>query len=290
MRIRAGTPRFGAEIDDRVMPAEAGLVERAVSLDKGCFPGQEPIARLHYRGHANRALRIVEVETTEPPALRRRDLARRQGGRAHHVGSAHERQGARARVRPRRGSRRRRARRGRRSRASTLGRPAPVAQGIERCPAEAEVARSNRAGRISRRESRHRCAVTCDSRRRKSIVSDCVVCGGGASPPPRRLQVDCDLVVRDALLRSAWRGASPLRHAPVSRSKRQLWKTQTSVGPRISPSLSGLPSCGQRFSNAWMRPSTRKSTTSRPSSVTTARSLPSRTDRGTRCVLPTRLD
>jgi folate-binding protein YgfZ len=68
MRIRAGTPRFGAEIDDRVMPAEAGLVERAVSLGKGCFPGQEPIARLHYRGHANRALRIVEVETTEPPA------------------------------------------------------------------------------------------------------------------------------------------------------------------------------------------------------------------------------
>ena len=68
MRIQAATPRFGAEIDDRVMPAEAGLVERAVSLDKGCFPGQEPIARLHYRGHANRALRIVEVETTEPPA------------------------------------------------------------------------------------------------------------------------------------------------------------------------------------------------------------------------------
>ncbi len=68
LRIRAATPRFGAEIDDRVMPAEAGLVESAVSLDKGCFPGQEPIARLHYRGHANRALRIVEVETTEPPA------------------------------------------------------------------------------------------------------------------------------------------------------------------------------------------------------------------------------
>jgi folate-binding protein YgfZ len=68
LRIQAATPRFGAEIDDRVMPAEAGLVERAVSLDKGCFPGQEPIARLHYRGHANRALRIVEVETTELPA------------------------------------------------------------------------------------------------------------------------------------------------------------------------------------------------------------------------------
>jgi folate-binding protein YgfZ len=62
LRIRAGTPRFGREIDDRVLPAEAGLVERAVSLTKGCYPGQEPIARLHYRGHANRGLRVLRVE------------------------------------------------------------------------------------------------------------------------------------------------------------------------------------------------------------------------------------
>jgi folate-binding protein YgfZ len=67
MRIRARTPVWGKEIDDRVLPAEAGLVERAVSLDKGCFPGQEPIARLHYRGHANRGLRVLEVE--DAPAI-----------------------------------------------------------------------------------------------------------------------------------------------------------------------------------------------------------------------------
>ena len=66
LRVGAGTPRFGREIDDRVLPAEAGLVERAVSLTKGCFPGQEPIARLHYRGHANRGLRLLEVEAAEP--------------------------------------------------------------------------------------------------------------------------------------------------------------------------------------------------------------------------------
>jgi tRNA-modifying protein YgfZ len=66
LRIRARTPAWGKEIDDRVLPAEAGLVERAVSLSKGCFPGQEPIARLHYRGHANRGLRVLEVD--EPPA------------------------------------------------------------------------------------------------------------------------------------------------------------------------------------------------------------------------------
>ena len=57
LRIRAGTPAWGKEIDDRILPAEAGLTERAVSFTKGCYPGQEPIARLHYRGHANRGLR-----------------------------------------------------------------------------------------------------------------------------------------------------------------------------------------------------------------------------------------
>jgi tRNA-modifying protein YgfZ len=67
MRIRAGTPRFGREIDDRVLPAEAGLVERAVSFTKGCYPGQEPIARLHYRGHANRGLRVLQLDGDELP-------------------------------------------------------------------------------------------------------------------------------------------------------------------------------------------------------------------------------
>jgi folate-binding protein YgfZ len=63
MRIEAGTPAWGKEIDDRVLPAEAGLTERAVSFTKGCYPGQEPIARLHYRGHVNRSLRVLEVES-----------------------------------------------------------------------------------------------------------------------------------------------------------------------------------------------------------------------------------
>jgi tRNA-modifying protein YgfZ len=67
LRIRAGTPAWGKEIDDRVLPAEAGLTERAVSFTKGCYPGQEPIARLHYRGHANRGLRVLELaELPEP--------------------------------------------------------------------------------------------------------------------------------------------------------------------------------------------------------------------------------
>jgi tRNA-modifying protein YgfZ len=56
-RVEAGAPRFGSEIDESVLPAETGLVDRAVSFTKGCYVGQEPIARLHYRGHPNRHLR-----------------------------------------------------------------------------------------------------------------------------------------------------------------------------------------------------------------------------------------
>ena len=63
LRIEAGTPRWGFELDDRVLPAEAGLDERAVSFSKGCYPGQEPIARLRYRGKANRRLRVLDVDS-----------------------------------------------------------------------------------------------------------------------------------------------------------------------------------------------------------------------------------
>jgi folate-binding protein YgfZ len=66
MRIEAGTPRYGREIDDRVLPAEAGLVERTVSFTKGCYPGQEPIARLNYRGHPNRLLRVLRIDGAAP--------------------------------------------------------------------------------------------------------------------------------------------------------------------------------------------------------------------------------
>jgi tRNA-modifying protein YgfZ len=67
LRIEAATPRFGREIDDRVLPAEAGLDERAISFTKGCFPGQEPVARQRYRGKVNRRLRVLEVEGAPEP-------------------------------------------------------------------------------------------------------------------------------------------------------------------------------------------------------------------------------
>ena len=66
-RIEHGIPRWGREIDDRVLPAEAGLTETHVSFTKGCYPGQEPIARQHYRGKLNRRLRVLEVEGAPAP-------------------------------------------------------------------------------------------------------------------------------------------------------------------------------------------------------------------------------
>jgi tRNA-modifying protein YgfZ len=66
LRIEAGTPRYGHELDNRVLPAEAGLDQTHISFTKGCYPGQEPIARLHYRGHVNRQLRVLEVESASP--------------------------------------------------------------------------------------------------------------------------------------------------------------------------------------------------------------------------------
>lgn len=65
-RIEAGIPVFGREFGEESMPAEAGLVDRAISFTKGCYPGQEPVARLHYRGHANRSLRGLELSAPLP--------------------------------------------------------------------------------------------------------------------------------------------------------------------------------------------------------------------------------
>jgi folate-binding protein YgfZ len=61
-RIEAGVPAWGKELDESILPAEAGLDETHISFTKGCYPGQEPIARLHHRGHVNRRLRVLEVE------------------------------------------------------------------------------------------------------------------------------------------------------------------------------------------------------------------------------------
>jgi tRNA-modifying protein YgfZ len=63
LRIEAGLPRYGIDLDDTVIPQEAGLNERAVSFTKGCYVGQETVARLHYRGKPNRHLRGLRLTT-----------------------------------------------------------------------------------------------------------------------------------------------------------------------------------------------------------------------------------
>jgi folate-binding protein YgfZ len=84
LRIEAGRPRFGAEMSAETMPAEAGIVERAVDFEKGCYIGQEPVARLHYRGRPNRRLRGLELSARAAPGAPLR-LGDKEVGR---IGSA----------------------------------------------------------------------------------------------------------------------------------------------------------------------------------------------------------
>ena len=66
IRVETGRPRFGRDVGEDTIPQEAGLNERAVSFTKGCYVGQETVARLHYRGRPNRHLRGLRL--TEPAA------------------------------------------------------------------------------------------------------------------------------------------------------------------------------------------------------------------------------
>jgi tRNA-modifying protein YgfZ len=61
LRVELGRPRFGIDLDETTIPQEAGLNERAVSFSKGCYVGQETVARLHYRGRPNRHLRGLRL-------------------------------------------------------------------------------------------------------------------------------------------------------------------------------------------------------------------------------------
>src|SRR5690606_187224 len=68
LRIEAGRPRWGAELDENVIPLEAGLLERAISQTKGCYTGQEVIVRILHRGHVNWHLRGLLLGDAPTPA------------------------------------------------------------------------------------------------------------------------------------------------------------------------------------------------------------------------------
>jgi folate-binding protein YgfZ len=66
LRVERGRPRYGRELDETTIPQEAGLNERAVSFTKGCYVGQETVARLFYRGKPNRHLRGLKLSEPVP--------------------------------------------------------------------------------------------------------------------------------------------------------------------------------------------------------------------------------
>jgi tRNA-modifying protein YgfZ len=66
VRVESGRPRYGVDMDESTIPQEAGLNERAVSFTKGCYVGQETVARLHYKGKPNRHLRGLLLSEPAP--------------------------------------------------------------------------------------------------------------------------------------------------------------------------------------------------------------------------------
>jgi tRNA-modifying protein YgfZ len=66
LRIESGRPRLGLDMDAETIPQEAGINERAVDFEKGCYVGQETVARLHYKGKPNRHLRGLRLSAPVP--------------------------------------------------------------------------------------------------------------------------------------------------------------------------------------------------------------------------------
>src|SRR5262249_40130405 len=62
LRVEAGTPQFRIDIDDTNLPQEVGRTERTISFTKGCYIGQETIARIRTYGHVNRMLVGLKLE------------------------------------------------------------------------------------------------------------------------------------------------------------------------------------------------------------------------------------
>jgi len=80
VRVEVGRPRYGIDLDDSVIPQEAGLNDRLVSFTKGCYVGQETVARLFYRGKPNRHLRGLRLSAPAEPGTPLR-LGEREVGR-----------------------------------------------------------------------------------------------------------------------------------------------------------------------------------------------------------------
>lgn len=85
LRVEAGRPAFGLDMDEEVLPVEAGIHERAIDYEKGCYTGQEVIVRIRDRGHVNRHLRGFRLGG-EPPPLPGTELFAPDVRQDRHVG------------------------------------------------------------------------------------------------------------------------------------------------------------------------------------------------------------
>jgi len=85
VRVESGRPRYGIDLDESTIPQEAGLNERAVSFTKGCYVGQETVARLYYRGKPNRHLRGLRILDRAHPVEPNAELRLGDGGSERRV-------------------------------------------------------------------------------------------------------------------------------------------------------------------------------------------------------------
>jgi folate-binding protein YgfZ len=88
LRIAAHQPRLGLDTDHRTIPHEAGWIESAVHLDKGCYRGQETVARVHNLGHPPRRLVFLHLDGSSDQLPRHGDPVELDGSRVGFVGSA----------------------------------------------------------------------------------------------------------------------------------------------------------------------------------------------------------
>jgi folate-binding protein YgfZ len=87
LRIAAGRPRFGLDTDHRTIPHEVGWIDTAVHLNKGCYRGQETVARVHNLGRPPRRLVLLHLDGSEDKLPAHGDLVLLDGGSVGFTGS-----------------------------------------------------------------------------------------------------------------------------------------------------------------------------------------------------------
>jgi folate-binding protein YgfZ len=88
LRIEAGRPKFGTDMDTETIPLEAGIEDRAISLTKGCYVGQEVIVRVLHRGHGRVARRLVGLLLADGSSPAKGDAVLSGDKQVGHVTSA----------------------------------------------------------------------------------------------------------------------------------------------------------------------------------------------------------